>query len=131
MVYTVKTYELIGKTIKVFTERPDIKVIKGEHGEKQRFVDSDGSEPITGPLTTLTVHESEAGLMSKHFHTHLPYRADVTEYLPGGCKFEPKTYKNCQLLAETHGGYLQFFDWETKKTLRIAINSNTYSPLKQ
>lgn len=59
----------------------------------------------------------------------IDYFADVTEDLPGSCRFEPNTFKNCQLMTETPGGYLQFFDHQTNEVLKIAINSNIYSPL--
>jgi len=140
MVFAVKTYDLIGKTIYVATERPDLKVIKGEHGQQDRFVDEDGQDGIVGPNTKLVdtlmmYKKSIIGLddiyLAKDRPEYLPYFADVTEDLPGSCKFEPKTYKNCQLMTETHGAYLQFFDHQTKEVLRIAINSNSYSPLKK
>ncbi|TXG76184.1 hypothetical protein E6Q11_05125 [Candidatus Dojkabacteria bacterium] len=60
---------------------------------------------------------------------YLPYFADVTEDLPSRCKFEPTTYKNCQLMVETNCGYKYFFHRETGENLIIAINSNTYEPI--
>jgi hypothetical protein len=61
----------------------------------------------------------------------MPYFADVTEDLPSSYKrlLKPKTYKNCQLLSQKSGGYLEFYYKPTKQTLRIAMNSHTYEPV--
>jgi hypothetical protein len=128
MIYEKKTYDLIGKVINVYHERPDLKVIEG------KIVDENGNKPVTGPISTLTAVKPKDGeLMAKHFHTYLPFFADVTQDLPTSSLkvgLIPETYKNCQLLAETHGAYLQFFDWKTREIHRIAMNSNTYTPVK-
>ena len=139
MVYEIKTYSLIGKTIYVANERPDLTVIKGEHGEQDSFVDGDGNKDIiVGPNTklvdTLMMYKKAILGFDDIYHKKdhpkfLPFFADVTQDIPGHLKFEPETYKACQLMTETHGSYLQFFDHKTEKVLRIAINSNTYSPL--
>lgn len=69
-----------------------------------------------------------------HTEKFMPYFADVTEDLPSSVRglhkrmgLIPKTYKNCQLLTQKHGGYLQFYHEPTNETLRIALNSNDYS----
>jgi hypothetical protein len=132
MIYEIKTYELTGKTIRLAKERPDLKAVSGEHGARDRIVDVDGVDANFGPLTKLTENLGTAKdiLSADEFPMFLPYFADVTQDLPGRCKFEPDTYKNCQLMTETHGPYLQFFDHDTEKVLRIAINSNIYNPVK-
>ena len=64
-----------------------------------------------------------------HIEKFFPYFADVTQDLPSSIKFEPKTWKRCQLMAEKHGGYMQFLHHETGEVLRIAMNSNYYEPV--
>ena len=130
MIYQIQTFELTGKTFNVFKKREDLSVVTGEHGSRDRFVDADGADAICGPRSIFSTKLKKGALSADEFPMFLPYFADVTQDLPGHCKFEPDTYKNCQLMTETHGPYLQFFDWKTEKVLRIAINSNTYSPLK-
>jgi len=132
MIYEIKTYTLRNKTFRVFKERKDLTIVKGDNGRSDRFVDADGRDGICGPRSELTTKLGTAkdSLSADEFPMFLPYFADVTQDLPGSCKFEPDTYKNCQLMAETHGSYLQFFDHNTKKKLRIAINSNIYNPVK-
>lgn len=61
--------------------------------------------------------------------TLLPYFADVTEDISPCYKIKAKTYKGCQLMSEKHGGYLQFYHAPTKEVLRIAMNSNYYTPI--
>lgn len=62
--------------------------------------------------------------------THLPYFAKVTEDLPGSCKgLTPAVYERCQLTTDFPGGYLVFQDLKTKKHLKIAMNSHTYTPI--
>lgn len=127
MVYEIRKYDLIGKALFTCKERPDLEM-RQEHGMKKYFY-KDGS-----------------GLSKSHFYEYttikkvgafnpedkfLPYFADVTEDLPGSIKLEPKTYKNCQLMTETHGGYLQFWHEETKQVLRIAFNSHYYTPIEK
>ena len=132
MIYEIKTYDLIGKIIKTYKERPDLRLIKGEHGQKDYFVDEEGrKEDCIRPDTEYSDSLGTEGDRYKleDVPVYLPYFADVTEDLPAKFKFEPKTYKNCQLLTQKHGGYLEFFHHESGETLRIAMNSNTYSPL--
>ena len=129
MVYEIKTYDLIGQKIQVFKERPDVKVIKGEHGHKDKFVDEDGRDADISRITKLSTSKPSDALSADEFPIFLPYFANVTEDLPGWAKWKPDTYKNCQLMTETHGSYLKFYDFDTKKTLRIAMNSNYYTPV--
>lgn len=131
MIYEIKTYDLIGKIIYVYKERPDLKIEDGKNGKRDKFIDAEGKEEDVSRLVTLsnTLSRYKGAINIEEFPIYLPFFADVTEDLPGSCKFEPRTWKGCQLLTQKHGGYLEFFHHETKKTLRIAINSNTYSPL--
>jgi hypothetical protein len=129
MVYEIQTYNLIGKTIQVFKERPDVKFIEGEHGQKGKFFDEDGKDANISRITKLSTSKPSDALNVVDFPIYLPYFADVTEDLPGWAKWKPKTRKGCQLLTQTHGSYLEFFHHESGETLRIAINSNTYSPV--
>jgi len=135
MVYEIITYDLIDKKIRLVKERPDLKTVSGQHGERDRIVNSEGEDAICGPRSKLSTNLGTAKdrLSADEFPMFLPYFADVTEDLPSVSRklnIIPDTYKHCQLMTETHGGYLQFFDHKTEKTLRIALNSNTYSPLK-
>ena len=138
MVYEVESYNLIGKIINVYKERPELKVVPGEHGEPDTFVDvNTGEKADVGFRADLTQHldhyrgKNNVQLVNKEdFPIYLPYFADVTQDLPGSKPkgLKPQTWKGCQLLTQKHGGYLEFYHHETKKTLRIAINSNTYEP---
>jgi hypothetical protein len=55
--------------------------------------------------------------------------ADVTQCISPKYKINPKKYKNCQLIAEKNGGYMQFLHKPTNKILKIAINSHIYRPI--
>lgn len=53
----------------------------------------------------------------------LPHYSDIkqdTNHRLG----EPKIYRECQLMAETRGGYLYYWHKPTQQKLLIAINSN-------
>lgn len=147
MIYEIQTFDLIGKIIYVATERPELKKVKGENGQKDYFVNEAGEREDAVRrdvelVDSLGMHkdaEKVSGLstllFAKDFPVYLPYFADVTEDVPGSCrnirkklKIEDETWKGCQLLRQKHGGYLEFFHHESGKTLRIAMNSNTYSP---
>lgn len=139
MVYEITEYSLIGKIINIFRERPDLRVVPGEHGHPDTYVDEDGVKVVQNFRTELTTRledykGSKGGVVdllnADDFPIFLPFFADVTEDLPAQYTFEPKTYKGCQLLTQKHGGYLEFFHHETKTTHRIAINSNSYTPVK-
>lgn len=129
MIYEIQTYNLIGKIIQVFKERPEVKVIKGEHGQKDKFVDEDGRNADISQITKLSTSKPSDALNVVDFPIYLPYFADVTEDLPRWATWEPKTRKGCQLLTQTHGSYLEFFHHESGETLRIALNSNYYTPV--
>lgn len=140
MVYEITEYSLIGKIINIFRERPDLKVVPGEHGQPDTYIDEDGVKVVQNFRSELTTRledykGSKGGVVdllnADDFPIFLPFFADVTEDLPSSMKrIIPDTYKNCQLLTQKHGGYLEFFHHETKTTHRIAMNSNTYTPVK-
>ena len=141
MVYEIQRYDLRLKTIYTYKERPDVQVVEGQNGERDRFVDQDGGDADISQVTTLVssldkVKENmgrlDLLLNRADYPEFLPYVADVTEDLPAGALrigVEPKTYKGCQLMTDTHGGYLQFkeFNTDEQKVLRIAMNSHYYS----
>lgn len=125
-VYEIVEYNLIGKKLYTCKERPDLEM---------RIIDK--RECFFHAGTNTKVFEShlwkysttpKTGAISPDEQV-MPYFADVTEDIPGSCKdLKPKTYKNCQLLTEKHGGYLQFWHEPTKQVLRIAMNSHIYKP---
>jgi len=139
MIYEIQTFDLKDKTLYVGKERPELQKVKGEHGQPDYFVNASGvrETPVRSDIKLVEDVKPYKNMLIPEYQQKqnekvifLPYFADVTEDLPGSCKFPPQTYKNCQLLRQKHGGYLEFFDHETKKTLRIALNSNTYTPVK-
>jgi len=142
MVYEITEYSLIGKIINIFRERPDLKVVHGEHGQPDTYVDEDGVKVVQNFRSELTTRledykGSKGGVVdllnADEFPIFLPFFADVTADLPTSARkigVIPDTYKNCQLLTQKHGGYLEFFHHETETTHRIAMNSNTYKPVK-
>ena len=103
----------------------------GEMFGEKFLVNSEGTDTICGPNSKLSANLGTAKdrLSADEFPIFLPYFADVTADIPGYMNITPDTYKNCQLMTETHGAYLQFFDHKTETVLRIAINSNTYTPV--
>jgi hypothetical protein len=125
MVYKITEYNLEGAKLVVSEPLPNV-VSKEVNGIK-RFYEPDGIECFKNRLWYYT-DENPKGSIS-HTEKLLPYYADVTEDVPGNYSFEPRVYKNCQLMTEKHGGYLQFLHKPTNTVLRIAINSNTYKPI--
>ena len=135
-VYQVITYNLIGDKLYTFRRLAGVKAVqhKDKNGKDTTvYVDEEGSEWATSHLFTLTtdLNKYPKDKLFDYYANEglLPYIADVTEDLPSHVKFEPKTYKNCKLMSEKHGSYLQFWHKETKEVLRIAMNSNIYSPV--
>lgn len=127
MVYEIVKYDLKGKVLFTCTERPDL-VMREENGMKRYFY-KDGRGASISHLWEYTTVKKEGAFDPKE--KFLPYFADVTEDLPGSFKnIKPKTYKNCQLMTEKHGGYLQFWYEPTKQVLRIAMNSHYYTPIE-
>lgn len=131
MIYEITTYTLTDKTIHLFKERPELK-INGENGVKKKFIDFEGTEHFCGPRSKFSTNLNiDKNYFSENeFPKFLPYFADVTEDIHSKFNIEPSTWKGCQLMTETHGGYLQFYSHDTKKVLRIAMNSNIYTPIK-
>ena len=128
MVYKITEYNLKDKKLFTFEEMPHLEFKEREGGQSPIFV-------YKGEKTEARVFHGYFSLKKPdgaiaHTEKFMPYFADVTEDLPSSVKFEPKTYKNCQLLVEKYGEYLQFYHEPTKEILRIAINSNTYVPVK-
>lgn len=128
-IYEVTEYLMKDKTITLVKERPDLDILDKEKGT---FInDAGGTETSTSRLKLTTTLPVGVDVVEDEGQKFLPYFADVTQDLPGSCRqFPPKEYKNCQLLKQKHGGYLEFFHHESEKTLRIAINSNIYEPVK-
>lgn len=129
-VYKVYEYDLIGK--KLYTKEPMPHLYEGKDPHRgNRIMDRDTKREVEHNwrweyTTTPPVSALDSTI------EFLPYRADVTEDLPSSCRkmMTPKTYKNCVLMSETHGTYLQFYHEKSKTVLRIAINSNYYQPVK-
>jgi len=126
MVYEIRTYNLIGTTLYTYKEMPNL--IEVKRNGNFIFVDKDTDEVPFRPMNWSYSTEKPLGAINSRVE-FLPYIADVTEDLPSHCKFEPKTYKKCLLMAETHGSCLQFYHEESKEVLRIALNSHTYKPV--
>ncbi len=126
-VYEIRKYNLIGKVLYTCKERPDLEM--RESGGMKRFYEKGTNiEAFRSHLWDYTTTPKENAINPEE--KFMPYFADVTEDLPTHVKFKPKTYKNCQLMTETHGGYLQFWHEPTKQVLRIAMNSHYYTPIK-
>lgn len=127
-VYEIWTYELIGKTFHTYKERADLTVHDEDRGT---FKDEFGSILNQSDfryfrlVTDLSKFPKDS-LVSADAET-LPYFADVTEDLPSWATWEPKTWKNCQLLTYKPNGYLVFKSQDGEE-LKIAMNSNTYAP---
>lgn len=133
MVYEIVKFEVLKKgggykTFHTFRERPDLTKKAGDKfsGKSDYYVDQEGFEVKSyGHFELSEVKPAGAISAEERF---LPYFADVTEDLPGWATWEPEKYKNCQLLAQKHNNYLEFYDHATGETHRIAMNSNTYEP---
>jgi len=127
-VYEIKKYDLIGKTLYTCQERNDLEM--REVNKRQRFYEKGSNiEAFRSHLWEYSTTPKENAISPKE--KFMPYFADVTEDISKRYKFKPTTYKNCQLLTEKHGGYLQFWHEETKQVLRIAMNSHYYTPIEK
>jgi len=126
MVYEIVKYSLIGKDLFTCVERPDIEM-RESNGEKRYYEKGTNTEAFKSRLWDYST-TPKAGAINPS-EKFMPYFADVTEDLPGSVKLKPNTYKNCQLMTEKHGGYLQFWHEPTKQVLRIAMNSHYYTPI--
>ncbi len=130
-VYQIIKFELIGKTLYTCALMHDLEM-RLDHNKKERFYyENTNEEYPKSSLWTLSTTPKEGAIDANE--EFMPYFADVTEDLPASIKLEPRTYKNCQLMVPKHGGYLQFY-YRGKGTkdeiLRIAMNSNYYTPIK-
>lgn len=126
MVYEIVKYDLQGATLYTKKERPDLSVREGKNKGEVLFWDEENKrEAFRTHLFSYTTNPNKAAYDANE--RFLPYFADVTEDRPNYVN-NPITYKNCQLLTEKHGGYLQFWHEETQQKLRIAINSHYYTP---
>ena len=117
--YLITTFDLIGKLLYTYqkVESETIEEVKRQYKNPRIFVD---------------VNPKGLNIEEEKF---FDYRADVTEdvYVSSLLKskgFKPKTYKNCILMTEKNGGYLQFYHEETEQILKIALNSHYYTPIK-
>lgn len=131
-VYEIREFDLVGEKMYTVLARPDVQVVDAEKGI---FKDENGIIPHNRHYKLINGLMDCVGMkLFSAENKFLPYFADVTQdiNIPSALKgmLEPDTYKNCQLLAEKHGGCLQFFDHTTKEVHRIALNSNNYEPVK-
>lgn len=122
MVYEIRKYDMKGATFYTKKERPDMYEVNGKFYEN-----GCSKEAFKSNLWSYTTNPNKGAFSA--YETLLPYFADVTEDIAPYYKIEPKTYRNCQLMTEKHGGYYQFWHEETKQVLRIAINSHYYQPI--
>jgi hypothetical protein len=127
MVYEIKKYNMIGQILYTKKERPDLYC----KNNKYFYIDT----IIPAFISNLWEFTTELDEKITYFDANdefLPYFADVTEDIPEWSKkvYTPKTYSNCQLMTEKHGGYYQFKDKTSGDVLRIAFNSHIYSPSK-
>jgi hypothetical protein len=126
--YKVTDHKGKEKIFHTYEAQPNVSVVDAAKG-----IYMDGNYEVANK--DLRVFQYDADLSNyKNLYSFnekfLPFFADVTEDIPSQYTFKPKTYKSCQLLTEKHGNYMQFFDHESGKILRIAINSNTYVAIK-
>jgi hypothetical protein len=133
MVYKIIKYNLIGGVVfRTFQEMPELEEVTINKGwdTKKYVYKGTNKEYQTSHLWSFTTTKHPTYLDSQE--KFLPFFADVREDLPSSCRMmKPKTWTNCQLMTEKHGGYLQFYHPETKQVLRIALNSNYYTPIEQ
>lgn len=127
-IFEIREFSLIGKTLYTFLERKDVvfdesrKTFKDENG----LIEPNHHYKLVIGLETFKKQD----LFPAEIEL-LPYKAKVKQDLPTSVKkyLEPEEYLNCQLMSETHGGCLQFKNLDNGEVLRIAINSNIYTPL--
>ena len=127
-VYQITKFNLIGKVIYTHKLMPELEEII-DHNKRAVYVYKKTKDRYPEVRLWKMSTSLPSNSFNKDEYEFLPYFADVTEDLPSSVKLQPKTYKNCQLMTETHGGYLQFYHKETKQILRIAMNSHTYYPV--
>lgn len=129
MVYKIVKYNLIGGVVfRTYEEMPELEG-RVNNGNIYYYYKDTNREYPHSHLWSLVLKNQETYISCKE--KFLPFFADVTEDLPSSCRmFEPKTWTNCQLMTEKHGGYLQFFHKPSGEVLRIALNSNYYTPVK-
>jgi len=131
-VYKIVTFNLLSfnsvdKKLYTFELMPELES-RQEGGREHFYYTGTNEQYMQSNLWELSTTKKENAIDSKE--KFMPYFADVTEDVPSQYKFSRRTFKNCQLLTEKHGGYLQFFHKESGEILRIALNSNFYIPLK-
>ena len=134
MVYEIVKYDMIGKVLHTYEEVHFLE-FREKNGSKGFYVKGTINE--SAPYNHLWSYSTSIPKDAfPHTEKFLPYFADVTEDLPMSIKktgeslgLKPKTWKRCQLMVEKHGGYLQFFHEPTGEILRIAMNSNYYTPV--
>jgi hypothetical protein len=117
-IYLIRTYQMHGATFKTW---------QLAHFEESDFIIKDNSIrfKIGGMPMIYSLSFNKEGIEYDE-NSLLDYMATVTEDIPAYLKIKPESYKNCQLMMETHGGYLQFKDLDTGEKYRIAVNSNYY-----
>jgi hypothetical protein len=128
-VYEIREFSLVGKTLYTFQKREDLvfDVTVNKFKSANGLVEPQNRHySLTTDLTQYSAEE----LFSAENET-LPYKAVVTQDLPYSVskRVKPEVYENCLLMAEKHGGCLQFKNLDNGEILRIAINSNMYSPV--
>ncbi len=135
-VYRILHYDLVGVNLYSYELQGEFKEenIKVEDGEIKAIYPN-GDRRVDAVIKPSYVRDISFIPKGVHIRDtkYFPYFANVTEDLPASMnhlKIVPRVWKNCQLMTEKHGTYLQFYHKKTDTVLRIAINSNYYEPIK-
>ena len=125
-VFKIVKFDLIGKVLYTSQEMPELEE-RTINNRPEYFYKGTNEKYPTSHLWKLTSTKKQDAFSSTN--KYLPFYADVTEDVSPQYKKVAKTYKNCQLMTEKHGGYLQFYHPPTNHILRIAMNSHFYTPI--
>lgn len=128
-VYRIIEFNLIGKKLYTCEEIHDVEARLVE-GKTKFFNKGTNTEALKSHRWTYSTSPKEDAIDPTK-EKFMPYFAKVTEDVPQWVQKKgwEKTYDNCQLMTEKHGGYLQFWHEPTKQVLRIAMNSHIYEPI--
>lgn len=126
-IFKIKPYEMKGETLHTFESLGHFapEDINKDANRKIMTVKRDGEVIQANKYSYLS--EIKKGV--SHKEDFLNYYADVTQCINASYGIEPQTYKNCQLMTETRGGYLFFKDFKSGEKRLIAINSHIYNPI--
>jgi hypothetical protein len=118
-IYLIRTYNMIGQTFKTWE--------KSSYNESDLIIrdNSIRLKNASGFPYCFSLSFEKEGIEYEQ-NGLLDYKATVIQDFFRHFSFEPEKYMNCQLMMQTHGGYLQFKDLDTSEVHRIAINSNYY-----